>query len=49
MKTLKQKWQTAKDYDLFGEACAADGTLTPKQVVAVDEFLCYFPFEKGDR
>lgn len=48
MKTLKQKWRTAKDYDLFGDTLAADGTLTPEQVAAVDEFLRYFPFERGD-
>ena len=35
MKKLKQKWQIAKDYNLFGDALAADGTLTPEQVVAV--------------
>lgn len=28
MKTLKQKWQIAKDYGLFGDALAANGTLT---------------------
>lgn len=43
-----RKWQIAKDYDLFGVALAADGTLTAEQVVAVDEFLRCFPFEKGD-
>lgn len=48
MKTLKQKWQIAKDYDLFGNALAADGTLNPEQVTAVNEFLRYFPFESGD-
>ena len=45
MKTLKQKWQMAKDYNLFEDALAADGSLTAEQVAAVDEFLRYYPVD----